>query len=141
MRDKMRKKYQNKLNKLVRHLNKLVEQDNEWKGRFIFRQINSKWYKFGDNSGGVLVAFIRAYDKETGYYHDYTYEFAPYLKSNLWHLHMDIASPFIVDHLDYWNKPKTDKDYTKINIPTEKIAAGEWNFYEDYDIFMYFMRN
>ena len=64
MRDKMWKKYQSKLNKKIKILNKDIAEDNLWRGRFIFRQIEAGWEKFDDKSG-ILRVIIRAYDKKT----------------------------------------------------------------------------
>ena len=134
MRSKLRKKYQRELNKKIRALNKNIENDNLWRGRFVFYQRDAHWYAFEDGSGGELIAFIRAYDKKTGYYHDYRLEFTPWRKTINWHIYMDIANAFIVEHLNVWKEvPRPDiknaKDFTKVKIPIEKIMAGEWNFY------------
>ena len=86
MRSKLRKKYQRELNKKIRALNKNIENDNLWRGRFVFYQKDAHWYVFEDGSGGELIAFIRAYDKKTGYYHDYRLEFTPWRKTINWHI-------------------------------------------------------
>lgn len=134
MRDKLRKKYQHKLNKLIKEMNKTIENDSLWNGRFIFHIMASHFERFKDGSGGLLYVAIRGYDKKDGYYKDYTLEYAPYLSF----IHFDIwkiANKFITEDTDAWkndNNPYNDKiDYTKV-----KIDNKIWNFkYYPYKIF------
>ena len=71
MKNKRRKAYQCKLNKEIKMVNKGIESDSLWKGRFKFFQRESNYENFEDNSGGILYATIRGYDKKTGYYKDF----------------------------------------------------------------------
>ena len=48
MKYKMRKAYQRKLNKCIRALNKNIENDDLWRGRFVFLQMRTDWYEFED---------------------------------------------------------------------------------------------
>lgn len=120
MRDKLRKKYQHKLNKLVRELNKSIENDFLWNGRFVFHIINSNFERFEDGSGGLLYATIRGYDKKTKYYKDYGIDYVPNLSFTgftVW----KIGNRFIANDTDTWqngNNPYKDEkiDYTKIEI-------------------------
>lgn len=126
MRDKLRKKYQHKLNKLIRELNKEIENDSLWNGRFVFHIINSNFERFEDGSGGLLYAIIRGYDKKTKYYKDYSLDYVPHLSFtgfNIW----KIGNRFITNDTDTWkngNNPYNDKkiDYTKI-----KVNDNLWN--------------
>ena len=126
MRDKLRKKYQHKLNKLIRELNKEIENDSLWNGRFVFHIINSNFERFEDGSGGLLYAIIRGYDKKTKYYKDYSLDYVPHLfftGFNVW----KIGNRFITNDTDTWkngNNPYNDKkiDYTKI-----KVNDNLWN--------------
>ena len=126
MRDKLRKRYQHKINKLVKDLNKSIEEDNLWNGRFVFHIIDTDFERFSDGSGGMLYVVIRGYDKKTDFYRDYTMGYAPYLeliRSTLW----EIANKFITEDTDTWkngNNPYNDKeiDYTKI-----KMNEDIWN--------------
>ena len=133
MRDKMRKKYQAGCNKKIRELNKACEKDNLWLGRFIFYQKDCHWCKFEDGSGGILATFIRAYDKKTGIYKDYRFEYAPYLRTMNWELSMEIANDFIVEIIDVWNEepgPKESvKDWTKVKVDLDKIMKPNYEFF------------
>ena len=71
MKDKMRKKAQRKINKLVRNMNKNIHDDNLWRGRFIFRQTDAYWEKFEDGSGGILRVWIEGRDLKSGLYYGF----------------------------------------------------------------------
>lgn len=62
-----RKKQQRKINKLVRNMNKNIENDNLWKGRFYCHQVYSpQWYIYEDKSGAELFVHLEFVDKQTG---------------------------------------------------------------------------
>ena len=63
-RRKMRKKAQHTINKNIRAINKNIENDNLWRGRFIMRQVNARWDAFEDGSGGELFVTILMIDKK-----------------------------------------------------------------------------
>lgn len=134
MRDKLRKEYQHKLNKLIKEVNKAIENDSLWNGRFVFHIMDSAFERFEDGSGGILHVVIRGYDKKTKVYKDYTLNYAPYfnfIKFNI----LDIANKFITEDTNTWkngNNPYNEKmDYTKI-----KINDNVWSFkYYPYKIF------
>ena len=63
---KNRKRHQREMNKIMRELNKNIEKDNLWKGRFYVRQITSQWREYEDKSGAELYVVLQFYDKETG---------------------------------------------------------------------------
>lgn len=135
----MRKKYQRAFNKKVRAMNANIKSDNLWKGRFEMRQKDAYFEQFSDGSGGILVTFMRVYDKRTHYYKDFKIEFAPYLHFNDWHL-WEAMNRFITEDAKVWEEdpsPRDEgfiKDYTKIHIPDE-IMAKPYNFYVDYPHF------
>ena len=109
MKNKIRKQYQRQLNKKIKMLNKSIENDPLWLGRFYAYQVDCHWYHFQDNSGGILTAFIRMVDKKTGKYKDYRLEYAPYYPTINWHITMDIANDFVVEYVDAkLNGEKTD---------------------------------
>lgn len=60
------KKRQRKVNRYIRAINKNIAEDNIWKGRFAFKQIDRSWYVFEDGSGAILTVYVEAYDKATG---------------------------------------------------------------------------
>lgn len=65
MKYKIRKKYQRFLNKIVRELNKSIEKDKLWNGRFFIHQLKSNWIEYKDHSGGVLEVYLEFKDKKT----------------------------------------------------------------------------
>ncbi len=62
---KNRKVHQRELNKAIRKVNKAVEKDPLWKGRFYIRQLSADFCIYKDESGGTLYATIAFYDKMT----------------------------------------------------------------------------
>lgn len=134
MRDKLRKEYQHKLNKLIKEVNKTIENDSLWNGRFVFHIMVTDFERFSDNSGGLLYVVIRGYDKKTKVYKDYALSYAPYLSFTDFDI-LKIANKFITEDTDTWkdgNNPYNEKmDYTKI-----KINDNVWSFkYYPYKIF------
>lgn len=62
-----RKKQQRKMNQLVRIMNKNIENDELWKGRFYCHQVNyAPFYTYEDKSGSVLFVTLEFVDKQTG---------------------------------------------------------------------------
>ena len=116
-RRKMRKKAQHTINKNIRDINKSIENDNLWRGRFVMHQVNARWSAFEDGSGGELFATILIIDKRTGqtktaYIDNYDHPWR----------YFEAMNNFIVDDCAVWEKEGrgflySDKtDYTKINI-------------------------
>ncbi len=119
-RRKMRKKAQHVVNKNIRLLNKDIENDDLWRGRFIMRQIDAKWSPFDDGSGGQLFTTIMMVDKRTGQTKKVwldNYDFP-------WN-YFSAINDFIVKDCAVWEKEGRDflyndnTDYTK--------AAWEFN--------------
>lgn len=134
MKDKMRKRYQSSLNKKIRELNKAIEEDNLWLGRFIARQTDAYWEKFSDSSGGILRVVIRMYDKKTGFYKDFILDYAPYFKTINWHISMDIVNHFIVKDLLVWERENPRAEIKNwVNYPIKKniFNTKEQNFYSN----------
>jgi hypothetical protein len=130
MMDKMRKKYQRKLNKKIREYNHAIETDELWQGRFVARQIGARWEKFLDNSDGILRVIIRMYDKKTGYYKDFYFDYATWFSYVDWHFSFDIIDHFIVKDLKVWQK---EHPYTEIknwnNVLVDKrVFEEKFNF-------------
>ena len=63
---KNRKRHQRAMNKIMREINRNIEQDDLWKGRFYVRQVGAQWYIYPDKSGAELIVRLRFYDKVTG---------------------------------------------------------------------------
>lgn len=113
------KKYQRQFTNLIHQYNKAIDEDDLWLGRFHMLQVRSRWEYFEDNSGGILHAVIRCFDKKTRQYKDYRIEYAPWMKTIHWHIQMDILNKFIVEEIDVWKEnlnPREDiRDWTKVN--------------------------
>lgn len=61
-----RKKQQRAINKLVREVNKNIEQDELWQGRFYIKQDCAEWWIYPDKSGADLCVCLSFIDKKTG---------------------------------------------------------------------------
>ena len=113
------KQYQNKFTKLLHEWNKSLDEDNLWLGRFHVLQVRSKWEWFDDNSGGILHAVIRCFDKKTRQYKDYCVQYAPWMHTINWKIGMEILNTFIVEDIDVWREnpnPREDvQDWRNIN--------------------------
>lgn len=136
MRDKQRKKAQKQINRKVRDLNKNIQEDNLWKGRFEVRQKEAKWEDFWDGSGGELYITLRFYDKKTGYYKDRLFD-TVYPGRNLFFNHQLFVAmnEFIINDCDVWNEDPSPResekfvvDYTKKHI-TDSIMNKEFNYF------------
>ena len=65
-----RKVHQRAMNKVVRAMNRNLEQDDLWNGRFIVRQDESpQWRRYEDGSGAELWVRLRFIDRATGRYY------------------------------------------------------------------------
>lgn len=61
-----KKSYQRKFNWYIKKINKVMENDNLWRGRFVVKQYWTDFYKYDDNSGYNFYAAIYFVDKKTG---------------------------------------------------------------------------
>lgn len=117
--EKVYKRYQNKFTKLLREWNKALDKDELWLGRFHILQIRSRWECFDDESGGILHAVVRCFDKKTRQYKDYCTEYAPWMHTINWKIGMEILNTFIVEDIDVWREnpnPREDvQDWRNIN--------------------------
>lgn len=65
-----KKRHQRAMNKLVRAINRNLEQDELWCGRFMVRQDESpQWRRYEDGSGAELWVRLRFIDRCTGRYY------------------------------------------------------------------------
>ena len=114
-----RKKHQRLVNKMVRSLNKAIEKDDLWRGRFICRQKEAYFLKYEDKSGAILSVFLEFYDKKTGITKEFHTTSASlsfsFGKSELfWKM-----NSFITETVRVWHNenPYEDKtDYREIKI-------------------------
>lgn len=114
-----RKKHQRMINREVRYLNKSIENDNLWRGRFVCRQKEAFFYIYEDKSGATLSVCLEFIDKKTGQREEF-YINSGYLSSSFGSSRLFWAmNSFIVETCDAWRKedPRLDKtDYRKIKI-------------------------
>lgn len=61
-----RKNHQRWLNRYCRNVNKIIENDNLWLGRFYISQNRTYMEWFDDGSGGLICAEIVMHDRKTG---------------------------------------------------------------------------
>ena len=66
-----KKKHQRAINKLVRAMNKNLENDELWLGRFVIHQYeySPRWRKYEDESGAELWVKLKFIDRATGRYY------------------------------------------------------------------------
>lgn len=117
-----RKKYQRKMNYYMRKINKNIENDDLWRGRFVMRQDCAQWARYVDGSGHTLYIRLYCVDKKTG-----RKQYFPMRSVNslcFWNGHKlwEMMNNFIVDYLDVWTNEGreilySDKtDYRKVEI-------------------------
>lgn len=118
-----RKRHQRAVNKLFRELNKGLEDDDLWHGRFVAVQ-DSSWFKqYEDKSGYYLYVVYHFVDKKTGQKSWRQYcEDANWLcnSARLWWQMND----FIVKECDTWKYERNDPNYPcndKTNYRNVKI--------------------
>lgn len=111
-----RRTHQKKANKIFQWLNKSIEDDVVWHGRFVAQQIDSQWEMFPNNLGGRLHIYYELIDKKTK-------------QAKLCHIIEDTSwievlrqsmKTFIMEDTMAWKDEMvlTDiTDWTKINIP------------------------
>lgn len=115
-----RKRHQRAINGAVRKINKQIENDPLWRGRFVVRQIDADFHTFEDGSGSILTVMLRFYDKKTGITDDIladSYATSMWGSAKLFWAMND----FIVNTCDVWSSknehPKYDlTDYRAIKI-------------------------
>jgi len=131
MKNKMRKKYQKNLTSALKIVNRAIRNDELWLGRFEIRQGATHFLKWDDNSGGVLYCRMRVFDKATGYYKDYRFEYAgQYWDWKLW----EIVNKFITVDCAAWrseNPRNRVRDYRKTAVPHNLLNAKENYFLKE----------
>lgn len=102
-----KKRHQREINRLMRAINKNIENDDLWKGRFIIRQVHSpEWSRYEDGSGAELFVCLRCVDRCTGRSYE-KWETVNHWRSfrgNGWHL-WEFMNWFIVEHCGVWSEP------------------------------------
>ena len=110
-----RKNHQRWFNRYCRHVNKVIEDDNLWLGRFCIKQLGTDMHWFHDGSGGIMRALIQMTDKKTG------------ITKENWYSGLDMDwkfwwdfNDFIVIDCDVWSEkpdPRENRiDFRKVRI-------------------------
>lgn len=127
--NKMRKEYQRQFTKKLKETNRAIKEDNLWLGRVEVRQISARWEEFSDGSGGILHTVLRCIDKKTRQYKDYTFEYAPWIRTINWKISYDILNKFFVEDLDVWRtgSPRDEIfDWTKVSVDPKALEKTKW---------------
>lgn len=110
-----RKKVQRQVNEVFRRMNKLIENDDLWRGRFIVRQKCTYWINYPGSREYTLYVVYYFVDKKTGQ------TSKPYQDMDFCldrHIAIEM-NKFIVNECKVWEKdrPYEDKtDYKKVAI-------------------------
>ena len=114
-----------KVNQVARKINKQIEEDNIWRGRFVLRQLKKRLEIYPDGSRMSYYKY-RLYDKKTGEYADSCWfsEFQILNSYCLW----DFANNAIVETFKVWeydeynpNHPFRDQtNYLKVPLAKKK---------------------
>ena len=101
-----RRKHQRRINQFMRQINRGIEKDSLWHGRFVVRTGATSFVRYEDNSGYELVVELVFTDKRTGYTWttiDSVNHLCSFNGNALWRLMND----FIVEYVDVWRKEGT----------------------------------
>ena len=113
---KNRKRHQREMNKLMKSMNRNIENDDLWRGRFCVRQVAAQWHEYEDKSGAELRVILRFIDKKTGFYWETTETVNHWRWVNgnkLWWT----MNEFIVERVNVWSEdPKPGSEEWKKNI-------------------------
>lgn len=60
-----RQKHQRRINHFMRQINKNIEKDELWRGRFVVQQDCAQWLPYEDNSSWELHVVLKFIDKKT----------------------------------------------------------------------------
>lgn len=110
-----RKKVQRQVNKIFRQMNRIIENDNLWRGRFVVRQKGTDWINYCGSREYFLSVTYEFIDKKTG-------QISRLYREGDFSLDRHIGiqmNNFIVNDCRVWEKenPYEDKtDYRKVAI-------------------------
>lgn len=98
-----RKVHQRAINQAVRQLNKNIQNDPLWRGRFKVSQEAAQWYSYEDGSGYELYVVLRFTDTKTGKIQELGESVNHWLFTNGFHL-WKAMNDFIVDFCNVWSE-------------------------------------
>lgn len=110
-----RKKVQRQVNKVFRQMNRIIENDDLWRGRFVVRQKRADWINYNGSREYFLYVTYEFVDKKTGQV-SRPYQEIDFILDRHIGIQMNI---FIINDCGVWEKenPYEDKtDYRKVNI-------------------------
>ena len=110
-----RKKVQRQVNKVYRHMNRIIENDDLWRGRFVVRQKSADWINYCGTREYFLSVTYEFIDKKTGQISQ-LYRGVDFFLDRRIGVQMN---NFIVKDCKVWEKenPYEDKtDYRKVAI-------------------------
>lgn len=126
------KKRQRRFNKTMRLVNKNIEQDSLWRGRFVMRQLDRTISPYEDGSGATIRYKIGMYDKKTnryayGFIEDYNLAiFNDYVANRA-------MNKFITEIIDVWHNEEPKNDTTDYN--NIKLNKNDCILIYDYSVF------
>lgn len=100
-----RKNHQRWLNQYCRYVNKNIENDDLWLGRFYISQNRTRMEWFDDGSGGLIYAEIVMHDRKTGKIRTKWYDGL----DMEWKMWRDLNS-FIIDDCKVWEEKPDVRD-------------------------------
>lgn len=122
-----RKVHQRAMNRLIRHFNKQIEQDELWNGRFVIRQYDCpQWCHYKDGSGAELWVKLKFIDRATGRYYVGAHSVNQWRGltangSRIW----ELMNWLIVHHWDVWQEPLAQEQsydaWREYNKVTRKV--------------------
>lgn len=124
------KKVMRKINKDIRFLNKQIETDDLWRGRFYAHPIRFDYERYDDRSGVAFLYYIVFIDKKTNKNALYKIRIGTPTK---FYNHLGWAmNGFIMDYIQAWTEnpsPYDDiKDYTKVKKLDKHFKINDFNF-------------
>lgn len=112
MKSHNRKNHQRWFNRYCRYVNKCIENDDLWLGRFYVSQNETRMEWFEDGSGGMMHAYLTFHDRKTGITRNKWYDGLD-MDWRFWH---DFNN-FIVEDCKVWEEvpdPRENRiDYRK----------------------------
>lgn len=98
-----RKRHQRAMNKIVRELNKNIQNDELWQGRFYVRQVHSEFSVYEDKSGAELWVVLEFVDRKTGLKKVMFDTVNHWRHWNAWRLFREM-NDFIVEDVKVWSE-------------------------------------
>ena len=110
-----RKRHQQLINKYVRAMNKNLQEDNIWRGRFEIRQIHSDFHVYEDKSGAYIIGYFEIVDKLTHKARMVRLEESQFIDAYIWKAVNDFICNDIVAPVKY------EGDFRNVNIPVHSL--------------------